>query len=246
MNVGAVLYLTLVDKQKFTPVIPVVIMYDWYLAQVKRNYGDGVILPQKLGTPAEYIAYIINANPDRKIYYSNVFNNGFINPGMLNPDGIVFKVMRANEKRVITDAPMSIYSYRGLAGDGQKYDEFTQRLVVDNYSMAYFNFADVLRNGRDYTRAAKYYERGLLFAKNSGAYVNLGLVYYNLGDLNKAEESWNNALDHGPQDISLIYTNLAFVYANRKNFQIARDYLTRALAINPNNQTALQLKGVIK
>jgi hypothetical protein len=246
MNVGSSLHLTLVEKKKFTPLIPVVLMYDWYLDQVKRNFPGGVNLPPAGYNPPDFIASIINSNQDKSIYYSCVFNRGFINPAALTPSGIVFKIDRPGEKRIVSDRLLNIYSFRGLAGDGQKFDEFTQRLVIENYAMAFYNFADILRTSGDPARSIKYYNRGLLFLKNAGAYVNLGLAYYSIGDMDGAQRSWLEALKYTSPDPSVIYANLAFASIKKMDIQKAREYTDKALSINAMNRVAQQLKTTLK
>ncbi len=240
MNVGAVLYKTLVDKEKFTPLIPVVLLYDWYLGQVKRNYPGSVNLPEKGSSPGAYILSIIQANPGRLFYYSNVYNAGFINPSMLTPNGLLYKIQGPAERRVVSDTPIAVYSFRGLTGKRVKYDEFTQRLVLDNYAMAFFTLGDSMRMANYFGVASAFYERGLLFAENSGAYTNVGLCYYYMKNMAKAEEKWEKASQLAPDDPTIL-TNLAFVYAARNDRAKAREYAEKALRINPANPTAAQI-----
>src|ERR1035437_1466646 len=245
MNVGAMIYKSLVEKQRFVPVIPVVSLYGWYQEQVTRNFGSLINMPPPLKDLKQYMGSIMAANPGRDFYYSNIFTKQFVDEGALKPEGIVIKIMRNNMRSVISDYLFNIYSYRGMVEDKVKSDEFTHRLVIENYAMSFFNLADVLRNTGNNKIAAKYYERGLIFYKNHGAYINAGLACYYAGELDKAEAMWQEALNTDPKD-SVSYSNMAFIYLNKKDIPKAKEFIQKALQLDPNNQTALYLQKNIK
>jgi hypothetical protein len=245
MNVGSALYLTLVDRENFAPVIPVVSLYPWYIAQLKRNYGAIVNFPAPAATVKGYIADVIAANSGKDFFYSNVFTGELLEPGTLAPAGITYRIKGAYDRAVITDRYMKLYSFRGLTGDKTGYDEFTRRLVVENYAMAYFNLADALRTAGNNAAAADFYEKGLYFYRNHGAYINAGFSYYTANMPEKALEMWQKALETGPKD-SVVYLNIAYIYISRKDYSTAVEYVKKAITLNPDNQAALKLIRVLE
>jgi tetratricopeptide (TPR) repeat protein len=240
MNVGASLYLTLVDGEKFAPVIPVVSAYPWYVAQLKRNYGAFMNFPDTSGDVKSYIAGVIDGNKGKDFFYSNVFTKELVENRSIVPEGIVYRIIDGSKREVITDMYMKFYSLRGIIGDRIRYDEFTRRLVVENYAMAYFNIADILRNAGDNAAAGLFYEKGLFFYENHGAFINAGLSYYMSGRFDRALEMWQKALESGPND-PVVYSNIGFIYASTKDYAKAREYVNKALILDPANQTALKL-----
>jgi tetratricopeptide (TPR) repeat protein len=161
------------------------------------------------------------------------------------PDGIVYGINTGSGKPVISDYYLKLYSWRGIIGDRIRYDEFTRRLVVENYAMAFFNLGDVLRSAGNNRLSALFYEKGLFFYKNHGAYINAGLAYYMSGNLDKALYMWQKAMDDGPDDPS-VYCNMAFVYAARKDYPLAGEFIKKALSLDPGNSTAIGLSEAIK
>jgi tetratricopeptide (TPR) repeat protein len=245
MNVGAMLYESLIEKEQIVPVIPVVLQYDWYRRQLAKNYGDSLKMAVPAADIKDYISAIAAANSGKDIYYSNVFSVRCIDPKMLMPDGIVLKMFDIGKPPVVSDFLFDIYSYRGLIGDKVKHDEFTQRLVMDNYGRGFFNLADMLRNSGNFVQAAGFYEKGLIFAKNHGAYINAGLCFYYAGAINRAAGMWQQAIENNPND-STAYSDMAYVYIARKDIIMAGEFVKKALQLDPNNQTAINLQKNLK
>lgn len=238
MNVGAMIYKSLVEKERFVPFIPVVSLYGWYEDQIRRNFKDRINLPPPPNSLSSYLVSIMAANPGSDFYYSNVFTKDWIDARVLKPEGIVLKITTSNKTRnVISDYLFNIYSYRGLVDDKVKSDEFTKRLVTENYGMSFFNFADILRSSGNYKIAAKFYDRGLIFNQNHGAFMNSGLSHYYGGEIDKAEIMWQKAINTDPKD-SLGYSNMAYIFLMRKDFSRAKEFISKALQLDPNNQSA--------
>lgn len=245
MNVGALIYKSLVDKADFVPVIPVVSLYGWYEEQVRRNYGGKIVMPPGQNELKLYIGAIINSNPGKDFYYSNVYTKQWVDDRAFKPEGIVMRIMNNNRNSVISDYLFNVYSYRGMVEEKVKHDEFTDRLVIENYAMGFFNLADILRNAGNNKAAAKFYERGLIFYQNHGAYINAGLARYNSGEIERAAILWQKAMDTDPKD-SVVYSNMAFIYLAKKEIPMAKEFIRKALQLDPNNQTALYLQQNVK
>lgn len=239
MNIGVALYETLINRSEFIPLIPVVMQYEWYRKQVIRNFK--LNMPPISPDLRSYISSIIDNHTDKTIYYTNVATSQWVKDLKSSPSGIFYKI--TNEQNVIVnDLYFIISSFRGKIDKTSKYDEFTQRLVFDNYANGYFALAEILRNKNKLSEAIKYFNYGLLFQQNSAAYINLGLVYYQLNILDKAEEYWKQAIKADKKN-SVAYSNLAFVYIARKDLINAKKMVKNALLCDPNNQTAINLNN---
>ncbi|MCX8093453.1 MAG: DUF2723 domain-containing protein [Candidatus Goldbacteria bacterium] len=240
MNIGAALYETIINKVDFVPVIPVVMQYEWYRNQVMRNFKGKINMPPNNPDIKTYIESVVTYNKDKTIYYTNVATNEWVKGLKSAPCGVFF-VITNEEKVMINDFYFLISSFRGKIDKASKYDEFTQRLVFDNYATGYFALAEILRNQGKLVESIKYFNYGLIFQQNSAAYINYGLVYYQLQNYDKAEYCWKKSLELEPKN-SVSYSNLAFIYINRGDFINARKMVDKALLYNPQNQTAINLK----
>ncbi len=240
MNIGAALYETLINKIDFVPLIPVVMQYDWYRNQVQRNYQNKFNLPPKNPDMKTYIESIIAYNKDKTIYYTNIATPQWVKDLKSSPDGVFYKI--TDETNImVNDFYFLIGSFRGKIDRTSKYDEFTQRLVFDNYATGYFALAEILRNKGKLVESIKYYNYGLVYQQNSSVYINLGLVYYQLNNFEKAEQYWRMAVKIDPKN-SIAYSNLAFIYISRNDLINAKKMIEKALLNDPKNQTALNLK----
>jgi len=241
MNIGAALYETLIHKKKYVPLIPVVMQYEWYREQIRKNYPGMANMPPVSASMKDYIRDTITANKERDVFYTNVFTLPWVEGIKFSHRGMLMKAAKDGYKKVITDAYLNLYTYRGIVGEKSGYDEFTKRLVFSNYSSAYFQFADELRMIGRFGQAVKYYEYGMLFAKNHGALTNLGLAYYNMKEMDKAEKVWREAIEMDP-NVSVSYSNMAFIYIAKKDYKTALDYVNKAIELDPNNTTALSIR----
>jgi len=240
MNIGAALYSTLVDKADYVPVIPVVLQYGWYRNQLKLNYPGKVLIPQMSGDMASDITAAAGLNAGRGVYYTNVFTEQWVRNLKPEPRGITEKIIFENRNKVVSDNIIKTYSFRGITDKPLKTDEFTRRLVFQNYANAYFAVADGLSQSGFNAAAADYYKTGLFFYEADGAYINLGLAYYRIGNLAEAEKAWADAIRYNPSS-SVAYSNMAFVYLSRNEKLKAREYAQKALNLDPKNATAASL-----
>ncbi len=245
MYIGSMIYKSLVDKEKFVPVIPVVSLYGWYQDQVKRNFSSNINMPATSIYLNVFIDSIIKSNPGRDFYYSNVFTKEWLPQFNMSPQGLAFKIGDIGNKNIVSENIFKLYSFRGLIEDKLKSDEFTRRLVIENYAMGLFNLADNCAMLKNYKKAAEYYERGLIFYKGYGAYANAGLVYYKAGEFDKAELMWQEAIKINPND-ALLYTKMVYLSLIKNNIPKAKDYIQKVLQLEPENKTALSLQKTIK
>jgi len=242
MNIGAILYETLVSREKYTALIPVVLQYEWYRRQVAANYPGMFNLPDNSSDMRVYIKSIIAANRDKNIFYSNVYTPQWLEGITYYTEGLLYRVKDSPGTRPVSDLYLRLYSYRGLLDDKTGYDEFTKRLVLENYGNAFSVFAETLRSAGQLKDSIKFYNFGLLFNRTVPVMINMGLSYYYLKDFDNAARVWQEAADLDPKN-PLPYVNMAFIYLSKRDTANALQYLDRALAIDPYNAAALKVKA---
>jgi tetratricopeptide (TPR) repeat protein len=96
-------------------------------------------------------------------------------------------------------------------------------------AMEYFALGNELSKAGDYQKAADEYQKALnLEPENVDVLTNLGVAYYNLGQLDDAIEVYLNAIELAPNDGD-IYSNLAAAYVQKYQSSGAEDQLYEAL-----------------
>jgi tetratricopeptide (TPR) repeat protein len=245
MNIGAALYETLVAREKYTALIPVVLQYEWYRRQVLYNFKGMFNFTDNNQDMGGYIKSIIAANKDKNIFYSNVLTQSWLKGLTYYPEGVLYRLSTSPGIRPVSDLTLRLYSYRGLLDDKTGYDEFTKRLVIENYASAFFAFADALRNTKNFQAAAQFYNFGIIFSRSGPAYINLGLAYYYSGNAGMAKQAWQEAIDIDPYN-PVAYANMAFAYIMLKDYTTAVQYTDTALKLDPGNRTALGLKASLQ
>ncbi len=240
MNIGAALYGTIIMRHEYVPYIPVVSLYPWYNAQIKRNYGKKINLPLASDDIKSNIENVVKLNSEKECYYTNVFTEQWVKGLLPQPRGVLNKVTVVPALQVITDNPIKTYSFRGYIPFKIKSDEFTKRLVDQNYANGFYKIADSLRINQMNLQAVYFYKKGLYYYENDGAYVNMGLCYYAINYNDKAKESWEKAIKLNPKN-SVAYSNMAFIYLAMNDAGTALEFSRKALEIDPNNATASQL-----
>lgn len=239
MNIGAILYETLINRENFIPFISVVSLYDWYRKQVKQNFKN-VNLPEK-STIENYLKEFINLNLDKDIFYTNVYNEEWIKGINLIPSGMLLAINTTSKIFYISDNKLKLCSYRGLFDNKVKYDEFTKRLAIENYGMNYYRLANIFMLNKNYPAAFDFFKKGLLFYKNDAAMVNAGLCAYYLGNIDIAEKYWNMAIQTNRKS-SIAYSNLAYIFILKQDYNKALEMVNKALYFDPKNNAALQIK----
>lgn len=81
------------------------------------------------------------------------------------------------------------------------------------------------------------YESILRYSRTPRVYVNLGNIYVNRGDLDKAGEYYLKALEIAPGQTEA-YVNLAYIYNARKDYGKAEKNLEKALSLSPRHPNA--------
>ena len=110
-------------------------------------------------------------------------------------------------------------------------------------AQTYISKGNALAKEKKYEEAIKEYEEALkLEPKNIKAYLSLGLIYANSGDLSKALHYAEKASQIDPSYTS--FYNLGLIYATKKEPSKAVESFERALAINPTSYLAEYQRGL--
>ena len=114
--------------------------------------------------------------------------------------------------------------------------------LKEDYFEAMDMIAVTLTARRD-TFARFYYDRMLEMRPNDAStYFKLGVYYMNMGEINRALESYTRAVQLNPSDADSYY-NLAFMHVELKQYQEARKYFTRAIQVQDRNYKAYYGRG---
>lgn len=85
-----------------------------------------------------------------------------------------------------------------------------------------------------YERAIQTFKRIIdLSSNNYRAHYNLGIAYYNLGEMENAKSSFEKALKIKP-DYKYCFYNLGLIYEALENYEEALENYEQALKIDPN------------
>jgi len=97
-----------------------------------------------------------------------------------------------------------------------------------------------------YEKARQTFERiTILSPKNYRAHYNLGIAYYNLGQMDNAKNSFEIALRIKPDYKYCLY-NLGLIYEDLEQFEEALNYYEQALEIDSNFTYALTARAQVR
>lgn len=83
-----------------------------------------------------------------------------------------------------------------------------------------------------------------LAPKQVAAYNNIGNLYTQIGENDKAISSYKTALRNQPTFIDALY-NLGVLYLNLEKYELAKEYLTNALKVSPKHLGSLLSLGLL-
>jgi len=98
----------------------------------------------------------------------------------------------------------------------------------------------------EYEKAIQIFERiTILRPKSYRAHYNLGIAYFNVGQIEHAVYSFEKALEIKP-DYKYCFYNLGLVYESLEKFEEALKYYEQALEIDPQFSYALAAQSQIR
>lgn len=106
-------------------------------------------------------------------------------------------------------------------------------------TLAMRRYADFLSASHQTEKAIYYYNKILEVDPNRNEInFSLAIIYYNKGDLKKAEAFNNNVLKTDPDNLIAIY-NLGAISATRGNKKNAREFWNKVIQINADSETGI-------
>ena len=146
------------------------------------------------------------------------------------------------------EVPDKLYYYARLAGllDGLGQTDAAighyQRLLKrqPGHAVAYFNVALLYKKGKRYSDALSAYEEAIKHGIDDvqEVYSNLGVLYSEMRQREKAREMYERALNVDPTYVPALF-NLAGLFEEAGERQRARELYERILSINPNHWDSL-------
>lgn len=116
-------------------------------------------------------------------------------------------------------------------GARRKRTEIDKKTAAERLFMAGLRYEE---EGASPEKAIRAYQKAIeLNPQAAGAFINLGTVYYNLGQLDAAESCYRSALSIDP-DYALVYFNLGNVADERNDLQTAREHYEEAIRRDPS------------
>ncbi len=101
-----------------------------------------------------------------------------------------------------------------------------------------FDLGNVYYQGDDYKQAAEWYQKVLdVNASDEKGLIALGAASFNLGDLAKAESTWNKAAELYPNNPEVFY-DLGFLYMTTKRMDEMKVAWDKVVQIAPDSQFA--------
>lgn len=98
----------------------------------------------------------------------------------------------------------------------------------------------------EHEKAAVCFKRIIeLDPNNYRAYYNLGITYYNLGNMDLALKMCENALKIKP-DYEHCYYNIGLIYEAKNDLNKALEYYERALQLEPKFTYSLQARDMVR
>ncbi|NVM37801.1 MAG: tetratricopeptide repeat protein [Candidatus Lokiarchaeota archaeon] len=97
-----------------------------------------------------------------------------------------------------------------------------------------------------YEKAKQLFERiTILSPKDYRAHYNLGIAYFNLGQMDNAKNSFEKALTIKP-DYKYCFYNLGLIYEDLEQYEEALNYYEQALEIDSNFTYALTARSQVR
>jgi Flp pilus assembly protein TadD len=142
---------------------------------------------------------------------------------------------------------------KGNESEGQTqknwYDQAKSRFqkaieIKPDYHDAFGQMGLAFYREKNYEEALKNYELALKYRGGKFALVhsNMGIIYFERGDLAKAKECYEKAVQDDPTMVDAL-RNLGAVHAMQKNFTEAIKYFSQAYEYAPNDATINQYLG---
>jgi len=228
-------------------IIPIFLHFDWGLAQMKMQYPD---LRLKALRPWGHIWIeakdIMEAHPERPWTYTLTTSTGWPFTKWAVNEGLFFRLwVHDKPSMAAEDAADRVnlrWRLRGVFSRAAKRDPF-DRVMRDNYIQGYFGRGIWRHTRHEEGLAMRLFERARRLGSPEAA-LNAGLVYYEAGNLTRAEQCWREARDGAPKRPEA-WVNLAVIALRRVPPQAdeASRLCETALACDPKFVRAYEISA---
>ena len=255
-NVMPQMYFKYVAKKThFCPVTTIFLYKDWGVKNFKKECPEIPFTANTADTFPYKLANLIAVNYQKRPIYTSIFKKTL---DEFYPDttkvfvsnGFLMKLKTHNYPYYkVSEQILKTLSYRGLL-DRKLYMNSTTQLCVSNFSSAYMELGNSFKNIGDFRNAYKYLNKALILSneKTKGlTLTHLGILYSVLAieaskKSNKQTEMsfYEKAIDYYNQAIEAEktlpepYSNLAGIYNNLKQYDIAIETAKKALMLRPD------------
>ncbi|XP_038612853.1 LOW QUALITY PROTEIN: tetratricopeptide repeat protein 6 [Tachyglossus aculeatus] len=114
------------------------------------------------------------------------------------------------------------------------------------YSLAYFNAANIYFHNRQFSQASDYYSKALQFdPENESAALNRAITNMLLNKTEDAKEDFERAIQLCPFSAA-VYFNRAHLFCTLKQYDLAEEDLNTALSLQPNDALAYKLRSDVR
>lgn len=166
----------------------------------------------------------------------------------------IFAVMTINRNKIYQDkihfwesavktAPTGVNNHNNLgsmySSDGRYDDAIREFMIVfemdKNDKWVHNNLGVIYQRQNKFKEAEEEYQKQLALEDDSydyAAFYNLGLLHFNTGNLDKAEEYWKKVINISPSHTDAYY-DLAVLYYNKRDMENARRYAYKSYTSNP-------------
>ncbi|XP_014797123.1 PREDICTED: tetratricopeptide repeat protein 6 [Calidris pugnax] len=125
--------------------------------------------------------------------------------------------------------------------------DYQQAISVDpNYTLAYFNAANIYFHNRQFSQAYCYYSKVLeLDPGNESAVLNRAITNTLLNNIEEAKEDFEKAICLCPSSAA-VYFNRANFYNKLKQYELAEKDISTALSLQPNDALMYKFRADIR
>ena len=143
------------------------------------------------------------------------------------------KDWKSNSSLFIAGAEATPNNTRALSALGTVYRELGEQSTNQQQQQNY------------YLLAIENYQKSIdLYDENRDSHYNLGVIYLNTNQIEKAKEKFEITLKLDENNVNAL-NNLGVIYFRNQQYKIALEYFNRCLAINPDFQNANANLGAV-
>lgn len=240
-NVMPQMYFKYVQKiTQFCPVTTLFLYKPWGVLNQRAECPDVKFTSAPGDSFSSKLNNIVAQNYKERNIFVSVFRKSFEEfypegNRLLAPNGLVMK-LTFDKIGTVRNAEVNLrkLSYRGLMGDGG-YQNSTTKLCVSNYSSAYMETGNALKDAGDLKKAFVYMNRAVMLANEktkAQSLTHLGILYSAAGDNETAIAKYKLAIA-ADKKLPEPYSNMSGIYNSMKKYDEAIAMAAEAMKQKP-------------